>query len=82
MSRRGNRLTTTEKQARRLQRDAQELDALVKDTGAAYRSSHQIAPSATAAATTWMPTFSIDGSPKSGARAQAPSPSRQPWPIS
>ena len=42
MSRRGKKLTKTEKHARRLQQDAQELDALVKDTAAAFRSSHEI----------------------------------------
>jgi len=42
MSRRGKTLTKTEKRARRLDKDAQELDALVKDTAAAFRSAHEI----------------------------------------
>jgi hypothetical protein len=41
MSRRGKKLTKTEKGARRLQRDAQELDRLVKSTAAAFRSSYE-----------------------------------------
>jgi hypothetical protein len=42
MSRRGKKLTKTEKRARRLDEEAQELDALVKDTAAAFRSSQEI----------------------------------------
>ncbi len=42
MSRRGKKLTKTEKRARRLDKDAQELDALVRDTAEAFRSSFEI----------------------------------------
>ncbi len=42
MSRRGKKLTKTEKRARRPDKDAQELDALVRDTAAAFRSSFEI----------------------------------------
>ena len=43
MSRRAKRkLSKAEREARRLRLDAQELDALVKDTAAAFRSSHEI----------------------------------------
>jgi hypothetical protein len=42
MSRRGKKLTKTEKRSHRLDKDAQELDALVKDTAAAFRSSHEV----------------------------------------
>jgi len=43
MSRREKRkLSKAEREARRLRLDAQELDALVKDTAAAFRSSHEI----------------------------------------
>ena len=42
MSRRGKKLTKTEKRARLLDKDALELDALVTDTAAAFRSSREI----------------------------------------
>ena len=42
MSRRGKKATKAEKQARRLDKDAQELKALVTDTAAAFRSSREI----------------------------------------
>jgi len=43
MSRREKRkLGKAEREARRLKKDAQELDDLVKDTAAAFRSSHEI----------------------------------------
>jgi hypothetical protein len=41
MSRGRKKPTKTEKQARRLQRDAQKLDKLVKNTAAAFRSSYE-----------------------------------------
>jgi hypothetical protein len=41
MSRGGKKLTKTEKRARRLHKDAQALDALVKDTAAVFRSSSE-----------------------------------------
>jgi hypothetical protein len=42
MSSRGKKLTKAEKAARRLHEDALELDALVKDTAAAFRSSQEL----------------------------------------
>jgi hypothetical protein len=42
MSSRGKKLTKAEKAARRLQEDALELAALVKDTAAAFRSSQEL----------------------------------------
>jgi hypothetical protein len=41
MSSRGRKLAKTEKEARRRQRDAQELDKLVKATAATFRSSYE-----------------------------------------
>src|SRR6266568_4759052 len=41
MSSRGKKLAKTEKEARRRQRDAQELDKLVKATAATFRSSYE-----------------------------------------
>jgi hypothetical protein len=41
MSSRGKKLTKTKKESRRLQRDAQELDKIVKATAAAFRSSYE-----------------------------------------
>ncbi len=42
MSSRGKKLTKAQKEARRLDKDAQELEALVTDTAAAFRSSREI----------------------------------------
>jgi hypothetical protein len=87
MSRRGKKLSKAEKEARRPDKDAQELDALVKDTAAAFRSSFEIVEDSATECERRRADLEADLKyrrlpTKSGAAEQAQSQSHQPWQTS